>query len=557
MPKTLLIRVALAALAPLALACSHRGAAHPQHEMPGPAEQPAQLFEGLGQHHHAVSTQVPEAQRYFDQGLTLLFAFNHDEAIRSFNQAGQLDPRCAMAFWGVALANGPHINNPTLDPDHAKAAWAALQKARQLASGASPLERDYIEALAKRYAADPGAERAPLDQAYANAMRALARAHPDDTDAATLFAEAMMDLRPWDLWTQDGKPQPGTDEVLGALEAVLARDPEHPGANHFYIHAVEASPHPEKALAAADRLGAGLVPAAGHLVHMPAHIYIRVGRYEDASEANRRAIAADRAYVAKAGRQGFYTMYKAHNFQFLWASAMMEGRSAESIQAGRDMVAQVPPPMIEAMADMVDGSMAAPILTLARFGRWDQVLAEPAPNPKLRVTSALWHYTRGLARAARGQIEEATREQRELSKLARGLDDKAMAGMSPGKTVVGIASDVLAAELALRRGHAAEAIRLLEGAVKAEDTLHYDEPPDWYQPVRQILGAVLLKAGRAREAEAVYRADLGRNPENGWSLFGLMQALRARRAEAEAAAVGQRFEKAWAHADVKLTESRF
>jgi tetratricopeptide (TPR) repeat protein len=517
----------------------------------------AQLFGNLGGHHRAITTRVPEAQRYFDEALNLLYGFNHDEAIRSFTAAARLDPRCAMCFWGIALANGPHINNPSLDPDHARAAWDAIGKAQAAAQagGANPTERALIDALARRYAADPKAERPALDAAYAAAMRAVFKAHPDDSDAGALFAEAMMDLRPWDLYTHDGTPQPGTDELVAALETVLGHDATHPGANHFYIHALEASRHPERALAAADRLHAGLVPGAGHLVHMPAHIYIRVGRYEEAADANRRAIAADDAYVKRSPDQGFYLMYKAHNFQFLYAAAMMEGRSAEALQAARSMVAQIPPPMIEQMAEMMDGFFPAPLFVMVRFGRWDEVLAEPDYSEKLPISRALRHFCRGLALLRKGQLEEATKEQTTLADAAASTGERVMMMFDPARTVLGIARDQLAGEIAVKRGHLDVGIKLLEAAVRGEDSLHYNEPPTWSQPVRHTLGAVLLEAGRARAAEAVYRADLERNPNNGWALFGLLQALKARHG-AEAADVEHRFKQAWEHADISLKSSR-
>jgi tetratricopeptide (TPR) repeat protein len=509
----------------------------------------APKFGNLGSHHRTVTTRSPEAQSYFDQGLNLLFGFNHDEAIRSFKRAAEIDPGCAMCFWGIAYANGPHINNPSLDAAHAAAAWAALGKAQALAGGASDVERGFIAALAPRYSADPKATRAPLDQAYAAAMRELWRAHPEDTDAGTLFAESLMDLRPWDLWLHDGKPQPGTEELVATLEAVLAKDPDHPGANHFYIHAVEASPHPEKGLAAAGRV-AKLVPGAGHLVHMPAHIYIRVGRYADAAAANREAIQVDLAYQARAGPQGSYAFYMAHNFQFLWATDLWLGRSAEAAEAEAGMFKDFGPDAAKNLPEMVDLFIPYTYYRLVRFSQWDALLALAQPASNMSFANALWHFARGTALAAKGQLDDAGRELRLLEKAAPALADKAGAFMNSPRAIAGIAIGILAGDIAARRGDMGTALLRFTAATKAEDDLNYDEPADWILPARETLGRALLAAGRAGEAEAVYREDLEHNPENGWALSGLAQALEARKA-AQAPAVRQRFEKAWATADVQ------
>lgn len=527
--------------------CAHAG----NHEHATPQAQ-AVKFDNLGSWHHAISCK-PEAQAWFDQGLRLVYGFNHDESIRSFTEAAHQDPDCAMAYWGVAYANGPHINNPSLDPDHAKAAWEAVQKA-QAAKTATPVEKEWVAAVAQRYAADPKADRAALDKAYADAMRALMKAHPDDSDAAALFAESVMDLHPWEMWRNDGTPYEWTPEVVAALEAALAKAPDNPGANHFYIHALEESKQPEKAMQSADRLQT-LAPGAGHLVHMPGHIYMRVGRYEDAAEANRKAIKVDDEYVKKQPAQAFYLMYKAHNFQFLWAAAMMEGRSAEAIQATKDMIGTVPPPMMDMMGDMLIIETSTGF-ALARFGKWDEVLAQPLPPEKHPINNALGHYLRGVALARKGQIEEALKERDAVSTAAGKVDDKAMVGQSSAKTVMQIADKMLAGEIAAAAKQTDEAIRLLDEAAKLEDTLHYDEPPDWLIPVRHTLGAVLLQAGRAKQAEKVYREDLERNPSNGWSLFGLSESLRRQNHKTEAAQAEQEFQKAWQHADVKITSSR-
>jgi tetratricopeptide (TPR) repeat protein len=525
------------------------------HEMSSPMA--AQLFAELGGHHRVITTKAPLAQRYFDQGLNLVFAFNHDEAIRSFTAAATKDPGCAVCYWGIAYASGPHINNPAMDADHVKAAWDAVGKAKALEAKASPTERDLIEALANRYSSDPKADRAPLEKAYADAMRGVWTRHPKDADVGTLFAEAAMDQHPWDLWTPDGAPRPWTEEIVSTLEAVLKLSPNHPGANHLYIHSVEASLHPERAVPSADRLAAGLVPGAGHLVHMPGHIYQRVGRYEDAAAANRRAIAVDDAYVQRVPQQGFYLMYRAHNHQFLSFSAMSEGRSEEAVRAARDMVAQFPPEMVREMAAFMDGVLSLPEFVLVRFGRWDEILQSPAPDPALKASTGLWHWARGHAFAATGKLAEADTELAELAKSAASVDEKAPVGFNSAKVLLGIASDMLSAELALKRGLTEVAIRRLEAAVAGEDGTRYDEPSDWPLPTRHYLGAALLAAGRAEEAEAVYREDLRRNPDNGWSLFGLSAALEKRGAKAEAEQAAAKLQKAWGHADVTLAASRF
>jgi tetratricopeptide (TPR) repeat protein len=522
-----------------------------------PAAASAQIFSELGGEHRTISTKVRQTQQYFDQGLNLTFAFNHDEAIRSFAEAAKRDPACAICYWGIAYASGPHINNPTMDADHVKAALEAMAKATKLAPKASAVERDLIEALASRYASDAAADRAPLEKAYADAMRKVWARHPQDSDAGTLFAEAAMDQHPWDLWTPEGKPQPWTEEIVTTLEAVLKLSPNHPGANHLYIHAVEASPQPERAVVSADRLAAGLVPGAGHLVHMPGHIYQRVGRYEDAAEANRKAIAVDDKYVGKAGPQGFYTMYKAHNHQFLAFSAMAEGRSEEAVRGAQGMLSQYSPEMIKEMAMFMDGGLSLPEFVLVRFGRWSEILSRPAPDPVLKASTGLWHWARGFAFAAGGKLIEADAELAEIAKAAASLEEQAPVGFNSGKVVLGIASDMLAAELAQRRGQTEVAIRRLEAAVAGEDGMRYNEPADWPLPTRHYLGAALLAAGKAEQAEEVYREDLRRSPENGWALAGLAAALERRGARTEAVTVQARLQKAWSHADVKLAGSRF
>ena len=513
------------------------------------------LFKGLSNWTHKVTTSSPEAQQYFDQGLRLIYGFNHDEASRSFKEAAQIDPNCAMAYWGVAFTLGPNYNLPT-DPERAKAAYEATQKAVALTPQVSEKERAYIEAIAKRYVADPNADRKALDLAFADAMREVTKRYPDDLDAATLFAESLMNLRPWDLWTADGEPQPGTEELVSALESVLKRNPDHLGAAHYYIHAVEASRTPERAEPYADRLGK-VAPGAGHLVHMPSHIYMRVGRYKDANISNARAAKVDEDYLETYNVQGVYRiMYYPHNVHFQWAAASMEGRSKEALQAARKLVAQTSVEFVKQMP-MVEFVPPTLLFGLARFGKWEQILRQPTPAAELQYTTGMWHYARGLAFAATNRIDEAAKEQTKMAEIAAATPADRVIGQNFAVALLNVASRTLAGEIAARQGKADEAISTLEEAVRMQDTLKYEEPPPWYFPVRQSLGAVLLSAGRTEEAEKVYRDDLKVNPENGWALYGLAKSLRAQKKTKEAAAVEKRFRKAWARADVKLTASRF
>jgi tetratricopeptide (TPR) repeat protein len=516
----------------------------------------APLFDDLGAHERAVATGSAEAQRYFDQGLRLLYAFNQEEAERSFRRCTFLDPECAACYWGVAMSLGPSINVPRL-PERERALLPWLGRAKGLAKSARPADGALIEALARRHSDPPPADAAAqkaLDVAYAEAMRAAHKSFPDDDDVATLFAEAMMMLSPWDYWTSDGKPKAGTDELVGTLETVLGRNPRHPGATHYYIHAVEASATPGKALDAAATMGS-MMPGAGHLVHMPSHIYMRTGRYAEASEWNRRAIEADKRYLEKAGETHIYRMYVVHNFHFLWASTMMEGRSQEAILAGRGGVARAHLEMLKAMPGF-DYVLTAPVVGMVRFGLWDDVLAEPVPAGEFAYATAMWHWARGLAFAAKGQAAQAQAELDAVKAAEEAMPPEAMQSFNSARALLGIASRVLEADLLASKKSFGDAIRLLEEAVKAEDGLRYDEPPNWPIPVRHWLGAVLLQAGRAPAAEAAYRADLERNPENGWALAGLRNALRARKNKAAAVEVEARLKKAWAAADVKIEGSK-
>ena len=553
-PRQPAARVAMAALVVVLAGCStqQREAVHGH---PGP-DGPPPLYDSLGSYSYRITTTTPTAQRWFDQGLRLVYAFNHAEAQRAFREAVRLDPSCAMCFWGVALTEGGNYNDPT-DADREKKALSAAQAAQALAAGVGPGERALILALAKRHSGESGATRADLDRAYADAMREVSRQFPDDLEAATFFADAAMNLRPWNLWAPDGTPNPGTEEIVQTLEGVLARAPNHPGAIHLYIHAVEASAKPGRAEAAADRL-LKLMPGAGHVVHMPSHIYWRVGRYADAVAANTAAVEADRAYFKTSTPSPIYRgLYHPHNIDFIWQSASMQGRSALTIRAAREFAASAPPEMIKQMPDM-ETAPVAPIVALVRFGRWDDVLGLAAPPAERIYTTGVWRYARGLAFNAKGDAAGARRELAELETLLRSVSPaRSLAFFFRAKNVLQLAANVLAGEIAAKAGDGVTAERLLRAAVAEQDGHWFTEPPPWYFPVRQALGAVLLQAGRAADAERVYREDLERNPGNGWSLFGLAQALRAQGKSADAARAAERFRQAWAQADVTLTASRF
>lgn len=505
-------------------------------------KQPYNLISGLGTIHHSVSTSNPQAQEFFDQGLNLIYAFNHDEAARSFQYAAKLDPHLAIAYWGVALALGPNINS-AIDLNRELAAYQAVQQALTLSAQASTQERDYITALAKRYSQDADADLYQLAVDYAKAMGNLVKRYPDDLDAATLYAESLMDLHPWQHWTKDGKPQPDTEEIVAVLESVLKRNPNHAGANHYYIHAVEASPSPERALVSANRLGT-LAPAAGHLVHMPSHIYFRVGDYEGAMQANEQAIAQDDIYIKKYQVQGTYPMmYYNHNVHFLMVASSMAGRYEDALKSADKLVANVT--AIDPYAPMLEGFLGSKMLIQTRFSDWDAILKTPAPEAKLPTTSALWHFARGMASAATGKLEDAASESRALLAAKQGISTEATIGFSPASNILDIASKVLDAKIARENHDYESAIQLLEKAVVAEDALNYVEPPDWYFPTRESLGAVLLAKGNYREAEKVFRADLKKYPHNGRSLFGLQASLQALGKDEAAQLVKAELETAW------------
>ena len=507
------------------------------------------LYTNLGSHTKRISTNVAATQQYFDQGLRLVYGFNHAEAIRSFTRAAELDPTCAMCYWGIALAYGPNVNAP-MDAASGGAAYAAAQKALGLKSRATAAERAYIEAVAQRYEAVPPANRAPLDTAYSRAMKRVASTYANDLDAATLYAESLMDLRPWNYWRPDGTPYPGTNELVRQLRKVLSRNPNHPGACHYYIHAVEAV-DPKAAVPCAERL-ARLMPGEGHMVHMPAHIYIRVGRWNDAVQANQHAIHTDEVFIEGQHPMGVYPLaYYPHNIHFLAFASTMAGRSAQAIEASNTLTGKVNVDVARQVG-MLQEMLPYHALTLTTFGKWDDVLAQPLPPEDIRFSYAMAHYARGVAHAAKEQWPEAQAALDTVTAINAATPDGA-----EGKTALSIAVHALSGEIATRRGDLEAGLTHFREAAKIEDGGLYFEPPKWYYPIRHSLGATLLKARHPAEAEKVYRTDLRRFPENGWSLFGLAQALRAQKKHSEADAVEARFRKAWASTDVTLTASRF
>jgi tetratricopeptide (TPR) repeat protein len=510
----------------------------------------ARRFEGLGTFHRAVTTSSPEAQQYFDQGMRFLWAFNHDEATRSFARAAELDPKCAACYWGVALTVGPNYNLPAMVEPRARVAFESLHRAQENAAHASAVEQALIAALAARYpSAQPlePSNLAPVITAYAEAMRQVAARFPDDSDVQTLCAESEMTVNAWRLWTPEGQPTAGTPEIVARLEAVLRRDPHHPGANHYYIHVMEASPDPGRATASAERL-TGVMPAAGHLEHMPAHIMQRIGRYEEAAEANRRGVKADQAYFAATNAPDYYAMYLAHNYAFLAYSASMEGRKAESLAAAQGAAQTVPLDMLLMMGDS-GWMLSVPYAALVRFGLWDELIALGPPDPPSPPLTAGYLYGRGVALAARGRLDEARGALEVLGRLGAAEPESA-AGIT-------VARAILAARIAASERHDAAAVDALTQAVAAEDRLTRIEPGGWFFPVRDLLGAQLLIAGLAREAERVYREDLGRNPGSGWALYGLAAAQRAQGHMRAAGLTQQEFANAWKHADVRLEASAF
>jgi tetratricopeptide (TPR) repeat protein len=518
----------------------------------------APLFDGLGKHARMVTTTSPLAQQYFDQGLAFLYAFNHDEAMRAFRQAAEIDPKCAMAHWGLAIAQGPHINNPIIPPERVKEAIRAIAKAKEHADKGTATEQALIAAAAVRYVDPQPEDRKPLDEAYAAALGEAWKKFPDDADVGAIYAEALMDLHPWELYTVDGSPQAWTPQIVDVLETVLTKSSHHPLALHLYLHAIEASANPEKADVAADRLRE-VAPGLGHLVHMPSHIDIRRGRWRQAIEANERAMAADARYSESVPEQEFYRLYMTHNYHMLTFAAMMQGEYRRSMDVTRAMLERIPHSWlkVEGNAAIVDAFFAMPCEVSMRFGKWDELLAEPEPDVKFPIARALWHFARGVALGATGKLIEARAEQQAFREATKAVPENARLGNNAPADVFAVAEKVLEGELLLHEGKASEALTELREAVRKEDTLRYDEPPDWIQPARHALGAALMDTGGAAEAEKAYREDLRRWPNNGWSLFGLAESLNAQGKKDEAAKVRQAFDEAWKHADTQLTASCF
>ena len=522
---------------------------HPPSQPTTEAGAATPLYDNLGTLHHAITTRSPLAQQYFDQGLRLTYGFNHAEAVKSFKEGLRQDSTCAMCYWGIAYALGPNINLP-MDSAAARPAYQAVRQALKYSSGVTAKERAYIEALALRYSPEPSVNRAPLDSAWATAIGKVSSRYPADDDAAALYGEALMDLRPWNYWTNGGRPKaPSTLEALRVLEPVVKRNPGHPGACHYYIHAIEASNDAAKALACAERLGTAM-PGAGHLVHMPTHIYIRLGKWDIAAERNAHAVHADEQYISERQPTGVYPMaYYPHNYHMMWYALNMLGRGDDALKAARGVVKNVPVEVVR-QAPPLEYFSPTVLYTLARFSRWDDILKEPAPPKDLRYTTGVWRYVRGLAYTGKGMLDSAAVERGMLVDTAKEIPADAAANLNSVQSLLAIARNHLDGEMAAKKGRTDEAVKHLRNAIAGEDELTYDEPPPWYLPIRQRLGMVLLEAGKPAEAEKVFRDDLVRRPENGWSLRGLSQSLLAQKKTQDAKAVEARFKKAWEKADV-------
>ena len=535
---------ALAALA-LVVGCAN----------PTPLSQPAQRFEGVSASAREITTDSPDAQAWFDQGLTLLYGFNHDEATRSFHAATVADPDCTMAWWGLAIASGIDLNDPRMSERDNHRANRAARMAVETSPGKPGVEVLLARAIQDRFEDSVPDDRTELNRDYASSMQAVYNAYPEDDDVAALFAESLMAQNPWSYWTSDGEPKGRTEEALEVLETLLARNPDHAGGNHFLIHLLEAE-DPERAEAAADKL-AGSVPGSGHLLHMPSHIYVHVGRYDAAADVNEAAIEADHAYFAGRPDAGNYFGYYAHNVHMLAYSAMMEGRQQVAVDAARQLDEDVTDDIIREDPAWLDGLMATTAHVLVRFGRWDDILEAEMPARWRHFSRAQWRYARGVALSALGRTEEARAEQALFEEAAAKVPEDWAAGSSPSSEVLQLARHMLEGEISWREGDAEKAYEELAAGVEIEDGMKYGEPPGWMQPVRHAYGALLMAGGKAEEAEGVYRADLERNPGNGWSLLGLEQALAAQGKADEAAAVGEQLAAVWARADIEPGSSCF
>jgi tetratricopeptide (TPR) repeat protein len=545
--KALAFSGALGLCAALASGQHDHGAA----AVPAP---PVEIQAGMGTHHHPITTKNPEAQKFFDQGLAFLYGFNHDEAARYFRRASELDPAAPMPYWGLALSIGPNYNDVEVDEKRAAATYDAVKKALERASNASASEGDYVRALANRYpSADPKSDWKKLHLDYSNAMRELVKKYPDDLDAATMFAESLMMLRPWQLWTADGKPAPGTEELVAVLESVLRRNPDHPGANHFYIHAVEASPNLERAIPSAMRL-LTMMPAAGHLVHMPGHIFLQTGDFDVTAEANVRAAEADRAFVERTGAKGMYPlMYWTHNIHFVAFARAQQGQYDEAARAAKDMVANVGDADLEPRMQMLEAFHLYPTMIDLRFQRWESILASPRPRAERKLASAFWQYAQAMSLSGKGRSKEAAAARREFEAMRKALPAETLYLINnKGSDLLSLAGATLDARLAWAHGDRAESIRLWRRAIELEKAIQYDEPPAWFYPVRQSLAAALLRNGQPKEAEAVFRETIAKHPRDGRLLFGLWQSLKAQKRDTEAALVQQQFDAAWKGATAKL-----
>jgi len=519
-----------------------------------PIQEPEILHPGTGPHKRPVVIADGKARDFFNQGLNFMFAFNHGEAKRSFRTAAKYDPKSAMAWWGLAMANGPHINNMAVEPSEEQEAVESLAKAMRNIQSARPVDQALIRATLVRFKHPQPKDRNPLDRAYADAMREVWRKFPNDADVAALFAESVMNLSPWNQWTPAGKANPGTNEVMATLESAMKLNRNHPLALHLYIHAVEASPWPQKALPAADRLR-NLQPGLGHNVHMPSHIDVRLGLWEKAILANEKAIVADREYRAKRPDQFIYRIYMAHNSHMLALAAMMTGQSKKTIEALDDMVAVIPEDFQKEAALFIDGFFAMPIEARKRFGKWDEVLAAPMLPERFPLARTFQREARAVSYAAKGMVKEARAEQWHFAQQAKKVPAESVFGNNQGRDLVRIARHLMNGEILVAEGRIDDAVRELKTAIKLEDALRYDEPPSWIQPVRHTLGALLTKVGRHKEAADVYRADLKKFPHNGWATYGLANSLRALGQSAEAEKLSAKFDRIWAKADEEITSS--
>ncbi len=533
----------------VACGCQH------QKTQESPAARETRIFDGFGSYTRTVSTDSPEAQQWFNQGMQLLYGFNHDEAVRSFEKATEHDPDCAMAWWGISYAQGININDPMMSEQRSKRGYDAAQTALSHIDNASPPEQALVRAVVERYEWPAPEDRAFLDQAYADAMESAHEQFPDDPDIGTLYAESLMNLQPWDYWTTEGEPKGRIVEVVDVLEEVIAIDPDHPGANHFYIHAVEASDDPDRAIPSAEVL-TDLVPGSGHLVHMPSHVFVRVGRYADAADSNVDAIEADRAYFAVAPQPHYYYLYYAHNLHFLAYAAMMEGRYQVAINAAKDLRRDIPDEFIEAYPGIGE-ALVMTDMHVYSFGKWHEILKQPIPPASRKLERAIYYYARSIAYSALGQTGHARSAKLKFEKWMARVPGEWLQFNNRIDSVLPIAESMIAGELLFREGRTEEAFSVLREGIEAEDALVYDEPPGWMLPVRHALGALLMSEGRYAEAEQVYREDLERNKDNGWALIGLEQALISQGKFDEAERVSERLDKAWTRADVDPSSSCF